>query len=358
MTAPPRRRPPAPSYALLNPIQDPRWPALCRDSSSLLFHSPAWLRVLAETYGFPIQALVLLENKIPVAGIPFAVIEDALGPRLVSLAFSDYCDPIYQKRTQIAALLTRLLELFPDHQVRLRWLQAPAPAARLGFRAGKTAAWHGLELPGSEAELGQGLHPQFRRAVALARKQGLTVRPLERDELRKFFELHLKVRKHRYRLLAQPFRFFENIWQAFVENGQGLFLGAFTPEQQLLATHCLLFWKDSLVYKFGASDYAFAQARANHLLHWEGARLGIERGFRLFDLGLSDADQPGLIRYKRHLGAEEKTIRFYERGQGESRPEATALRSSLAELTALVTEPAVPDSLTEKFGNLLYRFFA
>jgi len=358
MNPPNRGRRPAPTDVLLDPIQDPRWRALCQEQPSLLFHSPAWLRVLGETYGFSIQALALFEKTLPVAGMPFAVIEDALGPRLVSLAFSDYCDPIFQRRSQLRSLLTKLLQLFPDHPIRLRFLEAPAPASRLGFRQFKTARWHGLRLPGSETELWQSLHPQFRRAVALAKKQGVIVRPLRREELRKFFEMHLAVRKSRYRLLAQPFRFFENVWQAFVAAGQGIFLGAYTKEQRLIAAHCLLFWKDSLVYKFGASDYAFARARANHLLHWEGARIGRERGFRRFDLGLSDEDQLGLIRYKRHLGAEEKVIRFYERAGIESRPETAALRPLLAEITELATDPAVPDPIVEKFGNLLYRFFA
>ena len=353
-----QRRPAAGQSALLDPIHDRRWLALCQDQPSLLFHSPAWLKVIAQTYGFEVKALALFEKNLPAAGMPFAIIDDALGPRLISLAFSDYCDPIFQKRAQQSSLLSGLLELFPDHQIRLRFLEAPAPASRLGFRPCKTACWHGLKLAGSETELWHGLHPQFRRAVALAKKQGLTVRPLGQEELRQFFEMHLAVRKNRYRLLAQPFGFFENVWRAFIAAGRGIFLGAYTKEQRLIAAHCLLFWKDSLVYKFGASDYAFAGARANHLLHWEGARIGRERGLRLFDLGLSDEDQPGLIRYKRHLGAEEKVIRFYERAGIESRPQAAALRTLLAEVTELATEPAVPDAFAEKFGNLLYRFFA
>jgi len=343
---------------LMDPIQDRRWQALVQDQPSLLFHSPAWLKVLALTYGFEAKALVLFERGQPAAGIPFALVKDALGFRLVSLAFSDYCDPIFQAKSQISSLLKNLIQKHPDHQIRLRFLNAPAPGSRLGFRLSRTARWHGLELEGTQAKLWQGLHSQFRRAVQMARKQGLSVRRLEPEELRKFFELHLAVRKNRYRLLPQPFRFFENIWKTFIAAGEGVFLGAYTPDRRLIAAHCLLFWKDSLVYKFGASDYAFAKARANHLLHWEGAVMGLERGFRLFDLGLSDDDQPGLIQYKRHLGAEEKAIRFYELAEIASPAEAVALRAALAEITLLATSPELPAPVTEKFGNLLYRYFA
>jgi hypothetical protein len=69
-------------------------------------------------------------------------------------------------------------------------------------------------------------------------------------------------------------------------------------------------------------------------------------------------DQPGLIQYKRHLGAEEKRICFYERLPKERQFGSANLRASVSEITRLATDPAVPDSITEKFGDLLYRFFA
>jgi CelD/BcsL family acetyltransferase involved in cellulose biosynthesis len=358
MNSPARSRASEQQILLVDPLSDPCWLSLVQDQESLLFHSPAWLKVISETYEFDVKALVLLEQGRPLAGIPFVLIEDALGRRLVSLAFSDYCDPVFQKRSQINALLRRLIDIYPEHQVKLRFRSAPDPAVRLGFATVKTARWHGVWLDGSEQELYRRLDPKFRYDLRQAEKRGLSVRELKKTELRRFFEMQLAVRKNRYRLLAQPFHFFENVWKVFVRTRQGFFLGAYTDEGRLIAAYCLLCWKDTLVHKFGASDYDYSDARANHLLHWKTINIGLSRGLRLLDLGLSDDDQLGLIRYKRRLGSEEKAINFYARTRIKSPAEALALGSTLSEITRLATGPEVPDPVTEKFGNLLYRYFA
>jgi len=50
-----------------------------------------------------------------------------------------------------------------------------------------------------------------------SQREGLVVRLAQsEEELRAFFEMHLKVRKYKYGLLAQPYRFFQNIWRHFI----------------------------------------------------------------------------------------------------------------------------------------------
>lgn len=340
----------------LDPITDRRWSTLIQKQTSLVFHSPEWLNLVSRTYGFPVSAAVLFEGVKPRAGLPFAVIEDAIGKRLAGFAFSDFCDPVLSKSSELTPLLAAIIKTFPEHQFNFRPVNGPGPHPRFNFQLVRTARWHGLPLEGSEKNLWDQLHPEFRRAVRRAQKNGVTVAPMKKSELRNFYALHLRVRKHRYRLLAQPYSFFANLYQDFIPGKKGLFLGAY-QDGRLLAAQGLLFWKDTLIYKFGASDYAAADARANHLLHWEGVRLGISRGFKLFDLGLSDDDQEGLIRYKQHLGGREKVIRFLRHSPPGYLAPGEDFRALLTEFTRLATEPAVPDSVTEQIGNALYRYF-
>lgn len=338
---------------LIDPLSDPRWIRLITLQPSLVFHSPAWLKTVCDTYGFEIKALLLYGNDGPAAGLVFAVSEDSLGRRIAGLAFSDYCDPVCQSPTQAETLYAGLVERYPDDIVKLRLLDAPAPGQ--GFEAAGTARWHGLELSGDESDMWERLHSKVRYDIRMARKNNVLVRPLEHSELRGFYELQLAVRKHRYRLMAQPYAFFENVWKNFVDTGQGLFLGAFL-DNRLIGGYCLLFWKEVLTHKFGASDYAFKSARPNHLLTWEMIRLGLARGFSLIDLGLSDDDQSGLIRYKERLGSYEKTITNYLRAAGKAKDVDSAF-SALSKITLLATDPAMPDAVTERFGEALYRFF-
>ncbi|MEH1927957.1 phytanoyl-CoA dioxygenase family protein [Nostoc sp.] len=79
----------------IDPCQDPRWLSLLEHPSATLFHSPAWLRVLRDTYGFKIQAYVVTDGaNLPLSGLPFCEVKDLIEPRLVCLPFTDACDPL------------------------------------------------------------------------------------------------------------------------------------------------------------------------------------------------------------------------------------------------------------------------
>ena len=79
----------------LDPTADPRWEQLLATRDADIFQSPPWLRVLRDTYDLPIEGRVLLaDDDRPVAGFVYARIDDIMDPRVVSLPFSDFCDPL------------------------------------------------------------------------------------------------------------------------------------------------------------------------------------------------------------------------------------------------------------------------
>jgi CelD/BcsL family acetyltransferase involved in cellulose biosynthesis len=168
--------------------------------------------------------------------------------------------------------------------------------------------------------------------------------------------MHLKIRKYKLGLLAQPFRFFQNIWRHFVETRHGFLLLA-VYQDKLVAGDFFLVWKDTLYYKFNASTPAELCHRPNDLLIWEGIRCGKDRGLAFLDFGLSDCDQEGLVRYKRMFGTEEKTISFLRYAPNAPTPAEKELQELLAQLTHRFTDQLVPDLVTEKAGEDLYRLF-
>src|SRR5437764_233372 len=94
----------------VDPRTDPLWQRLVSEQRSDVFHSPAWARVLAETYGWePVARVLLDETGQPRAGIPFCRVADIIGERIVSLPFSDYCDPLVVDSSQWNHLLEGLL---------------------------------------------------------------------------------------------------------------------------------------------------------------------------------------------------------------------------------------------------------
>lgn len=342
----------------VDPRIDPIWRKLVDRSESSVFHSPSWLRVLADTYGFELGAAVVVDTTgEPRAGIPFCHITDCRGERLICMPFSDYCDPLVDGPDTWNSLVD-YLECQSRHLL-MRCLHNHLPVADERLIAIKWAKWHGLTIGSGVDALWGALPSSSRRAIRRAQTAGVTIRAAETiEDLRAFYTLHVRMRKYKYRLLAQPYSFFENIWHHFIEKSGGRLLLA-VSDGEIIAGVMYLQWKDGLYYKFNASSLSHLEHRPNDLLTWAGIEYAATHGLGHIDFGLSDWDQEGLIRYKRKYANEEKTISFLESaasGRVNGATEDTA--RLLGQLTELLTDPSVPDTLTERAGSLLYRHFA
>ena len=342
----------------IDPRTSPLWQTLVVKTESSVFHSPSWIQVLTDTYGWEASAYVIVDEAgEPCAGIPLCRIADMFGERIVALPFSDYCDPLIRDAESWRVLIEKLLpEQVP---ITLRCLHNDVPLSDERFSLVKQATWHRLDLRPDLEAVWKTMHDSTHRAIRKSEREGLTVRMAESEpELRVFFEMHLKIRKYKYGLLAQPYSFLQNIWRHFVEPQHG-FLMLAIHEDKIVAGDFFLEWKDTLYYKFNASLHDDLSHRPNDLLIWHGIQEGKKRGLTYLDFGLSDIDQEGLIRYKRKFGAEEKTISFLNHSPngGPTRAQKE-MKELLGKLTARFTDHMVPDQITEKAGEDLYRLFS
>jgi len=345
-----------------DPVYDGVWGELAEGPGGSVFSSPPWIRVLRETYGFSPGAIVALNREgRPLGGMPYCRVEDPImGKRVVTLPFSDYCDPIGMDDDLWGGAATILGEDGCPVLIRCLRCQPPLEITGLDFRVSRTALWHGIDLRWNREELWCGIRDSARRAVEKARRAGVSISVETGSEaIDEFFRMHLGVRKHKYRLLAQPRSFFNNISRFFFETGRGFLLMARHGERAIAGV-LILVWGDTLYYKFNASDPDYLDMRPNHLLIWEGILRAKRMGLRRWDFGLSDPDQPGLVRFKRHFGSFERKIRFlrHEPGDGSASDRIGEFREVLGTITDILTEPSVPDHVTERAGTLLYRYFA
>lgn len=340
---------------IVDPVEDPRWERLVTGQPSDVFHSPSWLRVLRDTYGFGLNA-ALIGGDAPRAGMVYTSIEDHMDPRIVSIPFSDFCDPLVSDSAEWDAIMDRL---DADHQrVHLRCLRNPIPAQDGRFEEVGRYYWHGVDTSRDPDTIWSTIDPSARRAIRKAMAAGVEIRAAESlADLREFYELHLRVRKYKYGLLAQPFAFFEQIWRNFVERDAGMLLLA-SHEGRVLSGVMFLQWKDTLYYKFNASDLSELSIRPNDLVVWTGIGQAHERGLAKLDFGVSDMDQEGLVRYKRKYASSESQVVALRRlpGGTASRREAVA-RRMLGDLTGVLAAQDVPDEVTERGGDVLYRYF-
>jgi CelD/BcsL family acetyltransferase involved in cellulose biosynthesis len=337
-------------------VTDPLWGRLVEQRRTSVFHSPAWLRVLQDTYGFPLRASMLRAAAgDPLGGLLYAEVDDIRGPRLVSLPFSDFCDPIVADAAAWQAVTAGVLGDARRFDMRCVHSEEPLHDPRLA-EVGR-ARWHAIEVEPDEGEAWQRLHPSARRAIRKAEGAGVTVEhATDERHLREFFELHLRVRRRKYGLLAQPFAFFEHIWTQFLDKGSGVLILA-RVDGQAVAGCLFLEWQDTLYYKFNASDLDTLEVRPNDRVLWEGLRYARMRGLQRLDFGLTDWDQAGLVQYKRKYATEERTITMLR--QAPSPPEQPDKAGPLLrQLTDLLVDEAVPDDVAERGGALLYRYFA
>jgi hypothetical protein len=337
----------------LDPRVDGRWQQLLERTGGSIFHSSEWADVLADAYGWTPRASVVLDGAgAPVAGLPWCRVSDPGGERVVSLPFSDFCGPLGDP--PFDALFDALDRV--GLPVRCRIL-SPFPGVVPRPVIG-TRRWHTIGVSGNpEADAWPRMSSGTRRAVAKARREGVTI--VERSDaafVPLFLRLHTGVRKGKYRLLPQSLEFFLAIRKRFGAIDGWHPLVAMRDDEGLAATIYLRFG-DTLFYKFSASDPATLGARPNDLLVWAGIELAARLECAHLDLGASDDDQPGLIRFKRGFGSVEREIQVL--ASGPPLPPAHAqFRTMLGELTELFTAPWVPDVVTEQAGATLYRYFA
>jgi len=343
--------------ATVDPLNDPSWRALVSGDRGSVFASPPWLAAIADTYGFYVTGHVVPDDRGELrAGLAFVHVDDFLGPRRLSVPFCDYIDPVVDDDATWHELVDPLLA--KDLPLQLRVLHAEAPRRDPRFVAASELAWHVTTLERDEDALFRTIAPRARQNIRAAGRHGVTARfGSELDDVRAFHELHRRTRKHKHRLLAQPVSFFENVWKRFAPD-DAIVVGLAEHEGDVIAGSFYLRWGDTWYYKFSASIFERSVVRPNELLAWESLRLARERGCTSYDWGVSDLDQPGLVAYKRKFATAEGRVTVLRHvPAGYTNPVAAEVMPVFGELTSLLTRDDVPDDVTQRAGELLYRYF-
>ena len=322
--------------------------------STSLFASQPWIEALTATYGFDIKASTSLAANGNRSAILYSEISDIRGQRIISLPFSDYCDPLVDTQTDWQRLIAPILKL--QKPVRFKTVFNDIPLGDERFSKHVCALWHGVDLTRSEDDLMAHLKDTARRNIRKARKHGVTIRQSSSiDDMRTFYGLHCHVRKTKYRLLAQPPSFFENLYTSFAP-GSNLVIQLAELDGIAIAGILFLIHGDTIYYKFNASKDL--ECRPNDLLAWEGMLYGKRRGLARLDFGLSDLEQPGLIKFKRKFATEERGITQLQWAPlNYVDPYTRATGEVLNRLTRILTEQEVPDSISRATSDLLYRYF-
>jgi hypothetical protein len=337
----------------IDPLRDARWSALVETHPrSSIFHTRGWLEALCRTYKYRPRAFTtsapgtLLSN-----GIVFCQVNSWLtGSRLVSLPFSDHCDPLLARPEDLEALLSVVREnragKFTYSEIRPRSIPLEEP---LNFKATKQYHLHVLDLHPSLEEVHSQLHKDaIQRKIRRADREHVVVDQGRSESILQEFYGLIVLTHRRHKVPPQPLAWFQNVIECCRSR---VTIYVARVDNRPIASIFTLRHKNSLVYKYGGSDKRFHNMGAMPRLFWQAIQDAKSEQLQELDLGRSDQNNEGLTQFKNHLGAAKSSVQYWRSpgAHAGGTSEGLALRIAQHFLTSL------PDRLFRLAGELLYR---
>jgi hypothetical protein len=343
------------AFQLIEPLKDRRWDDFLQlHPRSSVFHTTSWLRVLHRTYGYqPVAFTTTPAGQSLENAVVFCVVKSSLvGPRLVSLPFSDHSDLLLDNQDDFSDLLTFLEQGRAEGKwksVELRPLDCASRFADWSnFHDGANYVIHRLDLRPCLGELFQRLHKDsIQRKINRAKREGLRYEEGRSDSLLHEFYRLTMITRRRQALPPPPFTWFRNVVDCL---GEQVKIRVARTGNRAIASILTLFYKDTLIYKYGCSDARFHNLGAMPFLMWRAIEDGKQRGLSELDLGRSDIDNAGLITFKNRFGAAQSRV-IYKKFPG-SKPEPGKQNWQLQ--LAKHVFAAMPERMLVLAGKLLY----
>jgi predicted N-acyltransferase len=241
----------------------------------------------------------------------FCRVESRLtGRRLVSLPFSDHCEPLLDSEADLEVLTAAIEQECRREQWRYVELRPLTPFA-ITTTLHHTAVpytFHQLDLDPNLGTLFLNCHKSStQRKIRRAEREGLTYAEGSSVELLdRFYKLFVVTRK-RHNLPPPPRIWFANLVESF---GDALKIRVAYRQSSPVAAMITIRHKETLIYKYGCSDARFHNLGSMHLLYWKAIEDAKAYGLRRFDLGRTDADQQGLITFKSRWGATQSVVTY------------------------------------------------
>jgi CelD/BcsL family acetyltransferase involved in cellulose biosynthesis len=298
---------------VVDPIADPRWSEFIdRDNRAGLFHSPGWLLALRQTYDYEPVVLTTSPPSQPLAnGLVFCRIKSWFtGTRLVSLPFSDHCEPLVDADEDPGEFIN------PAAMDRLRYVELrpvdAAPTAKpreTSFREAEIFWFHRLDLSPGVGEIFHRFHCDcVRRKIRKAERESVLYQEGNTPQLlESFYRLLLRTRR-RQRLPPQPKAWFRNLAKYLPDN---IKIRVAYKKDRPIASILTFSYKNKLIYKYGCSDERYHRFGGMQLLLWRAIQEAKEKNYEEFDLGRCELANSGLQIFKDRWGARRSKLTYW-----------------------------------------------
>jgi hypothetical protein len=270
---------------------------------------------------------------------------------MVSLPFSDHCEPLVQSPQELKDILGSLpcvLEREKFRYIEIRPLTADLLAEPSMLKS-NSFCFHMLDLRPALTDLFRRLQKDsIQRKIWRAEREALLYEEGRSAAfVNEFYRLFVLTRR-RHRLPPQPIAWFRNLTACL---GDRLKIRVASKDGKPIASILTLRFKYTLVYKYGCSDASVHNLGAMPFLFWRAIEDAKRCGFQELDLGRSDSDNSGLITFKDHLGAARSTL-IYMRSPALGH---SSFDEGYRAQSAKQVFSRMPNVLLNAAGRLLYR---
>ena len=304
-----------PTVYSINPIQDPRWSALLeRDPRASLFHDPRWLGALQQTYGYePVVVTTCAPGQELTDGIVFCRVKSWLtGRRMVSVPFSDHCQPLVNGPQQLAQLVMGLKRERDSGRwsyVEIRPVDHP-PDDRASVEGRQVFCFHRLDLSRSKEDIFRGFHKNaVQRPIRRAERESLSYDAGRSESFVQQFYKLLVITRRRQGLPPQPIAWFRNL---IASMGDAIKIHVASKGGYPVASIVTVRHKKTMIYKYSGSDKNFGNLGGTQLLLWKAIEEAKDEGLLELDMGRSDRNNEGLIVFKDRWGASRSELTYFQ----------------------------------------------
>ena len=341
----------------LNPLRDIRWKELVeRHQKASVFHTVSWLQALEQTYGFE---PVVFTTSPPTSelrnGLVLCRVQSWItGTRLVSLPFSDHCEPLCDSTEDLDFLICYMQTIL-DRQ-NWKYLEVRPVNGNFGhtsqancFLPAASYLLHVLDLRPDLDELFQSFDKDsIRRRIRRAERADLTEKSGNSvDLLKDFYDLFV-VTRSRHHLPPMPYAWFRNLAQS---HGDALEIRVAYRQSNPISGILTLRFRNAVYFKYGCSDIRFKGFGATPWLLWRAIVEARSNGATKFDMGRTEESNSGLATFKNHWVPQPKRLVYWKFPENSSLDSVDGRKLKMAKRLFSV----MPNGLLKIVGKLFYR---
>ena len=344
------------NFFQIDPTQDARWSALVAiHPKASVFHTVGWLKTLQSTYGYePVAFTTSSPSDELKNGLVFCRVNSWLtGRRLVSLPFSDHCEPLSDSADELNFLI-RHLQTTVEHEkwkymeIRPNAVDFSQAGDGVDLMPAATHSLHILDMRPDLDEVFRGLDKDsVQRRVQRAERASLVEKRGRSEDLLKSFYALFVTTRGRHNLPPIPYTWFRNLIH---HQNEALEIRLAYKEETAVAGILTLQFKGTVYYKYGCSDVQFNNLGAMPWLLWNAIAAGKSTGALKFDMGRTEAGNAGLLAFKNHWVPQPRRLVYWKF------PDASPIGEDGWKLRmAKRVFSFMPDRLLTITGNLIYR---